>query len=968
MAKQKLMLLIAVAVICIFAMAGVAVAADGPSLGSNCLIAGENPVLLGPTNVVKASHTYPLTICSSQMIAGCSIEQFTGNDICLEFEQVLEGDAADQFDLTSAIGVPVYIKVWVMCGTTPQEYYLQTIPRVDQANRKICFTVQRQNITCASGWVMGFCIEGLKIKTTHVPNMTGKSYNVTLSHKCWGTLCYDLKVVQTVGKVELTGPANCVIGGTNATVQGQVWATCTVPWDKATWPVIIEIKDKKGRQVYGPHDNSKYIPDCCDPSKMWMDTVDPCTELEPIKPVIVHTDANGFFSGQILVPACGYDWDGQKIYDFVITARVPETIDSNGLPNLVANCPDGFDGDQIDKGIEKEYWVDPALVPAEGIEDGKGLHVKRSQLEPACFPHAYLKSNSVTVTSCPGTPYTVKVKCPTDQKFNYKKPNKVTFCLVDKFGRETVATSAVELKLWSWQNGDCTKVGGVYKNGMDAPGFPATVIDKAWIMPGQKCIDVYFYPDAKPLSPSVPATVSIEGRFIINEHLNVTQCCNIPVLNLETAVLEALPKVEDDCTQQPVAGWPILTAIWLQDQNGLPVSVGEDLTAYVQFKELGVDGCLTDCAAKCLGKVDYLTWDTALKPDGEQICFNQKGAFRGYADKDIATGALTFPMGCDTCKLDWDTFVHPYCNKKTYIWIYPNWDDKDCLKSAAGKTVEIVVTLKRPDGSIVTTNNQILTFASPVELTRFMDSETWQTISTPKYLANPADCTKYGTFADLLEPGSWKVIVEYDETQGWIPRSGSDIVEPLKCYWVKTTQPLCPVQGNSGRQNYWLAKYIFARASDMSDSLPPVRTLNPGWNSVGMAVSAAYSNCCDELPGWWAQEDINMENLIPNSYRMQTGPCGGLDCMDYGCTVEADFIYRALGSICSCCKLVYNPGGAYGNLASWSTLAVSQGTAGAWWMDPEAPVFNGDNYWIYINDTCLTTDLAAGVGLEIVDP
>ncbi|NPV91439.1 MAG: hypothetical protein HPY50_11780 [Firmicutes bacterium] len=847
-------------------------------------VAGGSDSELSP-NVVKASHTYSYNFEFDVDIEAIVLGD---TDLVVQFPAVASGT---QFDLSPAAGHAVEVGM----GVTKSGYqYMQIVPTIDNANQKATFRVQKQNLPM-TGNVKYIKIQGLKVKSTCVPD----TYTVCVSSStnCFPTICKGLRVVETVGSVTITSPVPGTIqaGGTTVTVEGTVTDACGNPWPYDTWPVIISVVDSKGLPAIDPTSgavvcedqlvaaasDSLYIPNYC--------CTDPCSG-NFICPVIAHTVRNPggatTFSEAIKVPAC---W--QYGQDYFIKARTVEVKDANADPEIE---------------YVGSFTTTPDLVPAEGLEDGKSPHIaKGSYHVDGCLetaPHAWLAASDVVITSGPGVAVAIKQMAPPNEYTNssaediegisddgeipFNKPVPVKVQVIDKFCHSTTVDAALKVDLAAYfKSGGGKDIAGNFYDKIKTDG--GVEISHVYVPAGQSSVTVYFYANAA----SINKQIYVEERSIIGGTPQVAQCRAI-VRETDKVYLEIDPKVV--CNESPRAGWPLSAAVWVDPR------ATEDFDVKVELYDPS-----STSQFPC-NFAEWATWDTTLN-----VCFNAKGQFEGHGDVYDEDGDALI---CEACH-GWATYVHPWSTNKSHFYIYVD-------KNAVGKTLQAQVTLKgKVTGHIL--KSELITvgpFISPVELTRALDAESWQTLSTPKYLANGTDCTKYGTFADLMPAGSYRLIVSY-ENGSWKVKTGADVVEPLKCYYVKTEQRKEP----GPDADYWTAKYIYARADDPSESMPPMRTLGLGWNSVGVSVQYDCSNTF----------------------------------------AQADPAYHFLGSICNGCKLVYNPGSSLGNLAPWTVLAVSQGTMPAWMNDPNYPVFNGDNYWVYLNQT---QDLAANIGLELVDP
>lgn len=835
--------------------------------------ASSDPNELDP-NVVKASHTYSYDF--EFEIDDIDVSVLGKTNLVVQFP--------DQFDLSPADGTAVEIGVGVSRGSY---HYMQIVPTINYTNNTATFYIQEENLPMDMGITVSYMvIEGLKVKNTCAPG----TYTITVSNDRFGNEFFGLRVVETVGEIIITSPTDgtTASSGTTITVQGEVWNTCGEPWPYDSWPVLIDVVDSKGLPAIDPstgelvcanvpesvRNDCHYQPDFC--------CTDPCTG-DILCPWVAHTVRQGnvtTFTQTITVPAC---WKyGQ---DYFIRAQTIEVKDNHE------------DGD-ID--YVKAFTVDRDLVPAEGIEDGAFPHLEKGKYHRNdCFrteTHAWLAADEVNIVSGPGVAVAIKQIIPPNDftvgdEIYFNKPIPIKVQVIDKFCHNTAVDSDLKVDLAAYYKvgWDGKDIAGRF---YDEPG--GTEISHVYVPAGESCVTVYFYANEY----SVGKMIYIEERAIIGGNQIIAQC-RAWVKNVYRVDLEVFPKVTvcPDPASPPRAGWPLKAAVWTD------IRATEDYDVVVELYDAGEQ---TRC-----NFADWATWDTSLN-----VCFNKKGQYEGHGDVYDNDGDKLI---CDECH-GWASYLHPYSTNKSHFYIYID-------KSAVGKTLVAKVTLKGKTTGRILSSNEVTVgpFASPVELTRYLDADTWQTLSTPKYLANGSDCTKYGTFKDLLPAGSYDLITFYKNGK-WTTVAGADadnlVVEPLTCYYIRTHQRKEP----GPTADYWQAKYIYDRAENPSEMIPPVRTLGLGWNAVGVSV---------QYP-----------------------------CYNDGVT-QADMVYHFLGSICNGCKLIYNPGPALGNKAPWQVLAVSEGTMPSWAYDPNYPAFNGDNYWVYLTQT---QDLAANIGLDLVDP
>jgi len=874
----KLTVILALITLCCFVFAGAALAT--PS-NFDIYVPGGNPETGEDTNIVKASYTYDYWL---------NLKLDPSIDVIALGNKPIDIVFPDGFDLSPAEGQTVQLVVTVCEDTYQEDQLMQIVPEI--SGQTATFVIQRQNLP-ESGEVRNISIQGLSVTNPCVAD----SYCVEVHNSCFDFNCLALKVVETVGSIEITTPLTItnVKGGTSVTVTGEVWDACGNPWPYDTWPVIIDIVDLKGRPA--------------------MDGGDCVAGLDGdvICPVITHTvmgDDATTFTATIKVPAQGYDYEGGTSYDYLVRARTVEVKDIvGGDPKIEFEEGFGLNSEEmipatdlwslkeeLDWKGEDKFW-DWENVRCGGIFWGED--------------HSWIAADPQQVYSIPGvlTDITIDASgqhiAKDGSSFILNKPVNVTICGLDKFCRKTDA-SGLKIDLLAYQNYiqasesvDLTSQSG-YVAGLFFDGA-GNQISHVYVPNGSNCVTVNFV-------PLVSGQIYLEARSIIGG-VAKNDTTDINVVNEVDVELEVTPLVLDG--SDPRAGWPLKASVWLMDANGKPIAASEDWEVKV--------GLLSDFRPVTFLK--SVTWDTNLN-----VCYNAKGTKRGYAD--YLPDESDFGCWDETCFIDWDSYIHPYCTEKSHFYVYPP-------SSANGKHLIVVVgVFSKATGELLGYDKEEFDLTTPVELVRKLDSETWQTFSTPKWLANGSDCSKYGTFKDLLKVkdtafgakdyvwDSETLIMSY-QNGAWRVLSANDVVEPLQCYYIRTRQPLAPAD----RDDYWTAQYVFDRATSPSEMVPPTRELTKGWNSVGLAVSP---------------------NVLDNEYQ------------------SADFLYHGLGSICDCCKLVWNPGNSVGNLACWTVAAINSGTLPAWAADPLYLSFNGDNYWMFVD--CDDAILAGNIGLDLVDP
>jgi len=351
--------------------------------------------------------------------------------------------------------------------------------------------------------------------------------------------------------------------------------------------------------------------------------------------------------------------------------------------------------------------------------------------------------------------------------------------------------------------------------------------------------------------------------------------------------LEVRSMVWKTNTDKPRAGWPLAAAAWLDSSL---------------YPEMGAAG-------------DYKITVSAVDENDNELPFSvSRTLIPAYGVCD-PNDTDDLEQGCIKGK----TFNAEYCTVKNHFYIYTT-------EAWAGKDVKISVSFKNENGDTISSGTMpIDNFVTGIELKRELAVDTWQLISTPRYLAkecvaangNPAN---YGTFAELLANVRYSKILTWEQN-GWRVVSPSEVVVPLQAYFVKTTQGTVPNQPSS-----YEVDYVFARVTDLGAMVPKVRPLDAGWNVVGIAVDDTKNGATDQV---W----------------------------------QSDNIYVAMGAVYKGAKLVWNPGEYVGNLAdfisaSWIGSNASDDT------DDNYDVFNGDGYWVYLTDW---QTLTATVGQDLIN-
>lgn len=951
----KFSIALAIVALCCFIFAGVAMAAPVDSAGIVALDPYGNPQI-PQTHVVKGSHTYNYGIFSG-LFGSIDVGVFVDQPIVVEFPTVAD-PTATQFDLTPAVGKTVPIRVFLV-GGDPNGVILQTIPTIDNVAHTATFIIQKQNLPQV-GYVYDFQIEGLQVKNTCLPG----SYCVKLRHPCFTggiSACLALRVMPTVESITLDVPATPYVKGSTIQVSGKVWGNCSKPWPFDTWPVVIDIVNRKGMTPVDPYDLT--------PQPTWpiedgetvmincSATHDPCISERYICPTIAHTVQMGsetIFKGPLKLPACE-----EYGLDYTIRARTLEAQDCYTDPIIEYVSP---------------FTVDCQLVPAEGLEDFAGAtgpggtHIIRSPFESILCgfmtqPHSWLEANPMTITLVPGIPAFISSCIDGDcvdlseETIPFDKPYNFCVTVHDKFRNVTTVRDAgglkVDLVAYQISYDGWKEVAGIFK---DAAGNEITHI---WIPQGQSGICVTFYP--KKLGP-----ITIDGRSIINMNRSIARC--LVVANEPTqAKLDITAKVVKDIIygtdidgdpiithDVPVAGWPLSAAIWLKDDAGNDIHATQDFDVYISLRSANdgndenwaEDSVDEFCAASCA------TWDTAL-----DVTFNKAGLYDGRGD--IFTPDHTTLL-CKVCH-PWDKYTHPYCTVKSHFYVYPS---VSCVCQPIFIQAKLV---GKTTGRVILTNTvQVGPFADPVDLKRVLNAETWQVLSTPQELVGS------GGMDSLMPTSSFTDVLTYKDYQ-WYSLGPSDKLDPLFGYYVKTKQRAVETDPNC-----YVAKYIFNRVTDPGMDIPPTRTVVQGWNLIGTALPDKIS-----LP---PAETISLSGDFWNEVPCDSGNCEGYPTAKL---IQPEFLGNMLGTTCEACKQVYNIGGpglgitidvntqtlntdiilngdpnSKANLAGFTAASISNGNINQFALNPLYLVFNGDAYWLYMTKT---QELAAEVGQSLVD-
>lgn len=832
----------------------------------SALANGQNPVMDIDPDQVKANHTYLYDFKVDGLNINAS--NFYNRELNINFD----GD----FDLSPSAGTAFYIEAYTSGG----QKKMQVVPEINGTTAT--FVIQSANLD-KEVVLYGFNIYDLVVKSPCQPG----EYDVLMSHELPGllNLYNSVRVIDTVKSIEITeiitGNGDSVSkAGAPITVNGRITANCCEEWPFTSWNVELQVFDLKGRPAINPVEGDCGEGSGCSDCGTAFITGGPSDYCQPHdgNSACPEYDEDGRPVGDDMQPVCtSVVWDGVSDYaTFTATVKTPAYMYKN-----------------------RGEWTNEYVVMARTAEIRDYSTIPGSELEPeagaledytdpnhgwggACGEgEETAVSDPVNFTFIPAEPICIDLNGPAEMKLN--KAYELTIDFVDKYCNRAPTVKQEKLDLASFQR---------YENAVAGRFFDSSgnEISHIYVDPGTTQVKVTFI-------PVLDGDIKIEARI---ENLAGTiddvKCDGLYVNVLNDCgpvAVEAHPIVFDE-NDNPMYGWPFKAAYWI---NGPGAT--ENYKVHVEitgpngefFKDINNNGMYDR------GE-EWGTWDPELN-----VCYQ-------------ATGRL---MGHNICQ-PFDTIDHEFCTSKKDFYVYPN----PRLAAAfidTENTLNVKVVVE--DDCILPNSVNLGTFVNPVELVRVLQKDTWQVISTPKYLAKPRSCVNgFGTFADMgLTAGTIDLLAWY-KNGVWNYAIGADassvVPEPLVAYYARMHQKNTPNDYSTINANY-----VFARAVLPGQDVPPTRVLGLGWNAVGVSV-----------------QDLT-DNLM----------------------AQPDFMYRFLGGVCQGCKLVYNP--RLGNLAQFGTIAVSSGTAESWALDPLNMAFNGDCYWLYLTES---QELPANDGLDLVDP
>jgi hypothetical protein len=936
--------LIAVVALCCFVFAGTALAASKVFVEET------------GSSYVKAEHTYDLNIKIDSLAAplfmftdqyppdSADCDTQAKNKLVVDFTAFgLENDnlvkSGDTITDCNGTVIDLGPEVRAVVTVDGEKYFVPVFPEIYESPvdcstdktvvDRVYFTIERQFIPVnGDGIITEVEIQGLQVKTPRNPG----AYTVCISHtnaQCaFNIPCATLNVVETVGKVVVDNLTGCLIAGGTLNVTGSVWSTevdascLQKPWKHTSWPVIVEVRKATVSDV-PCSDESVTNYDYAYYQSEAVQNVDclgyplcfnGCPGDTVIASFIAHVGADGKFDANVKLPTCVSGGP------YVVTARTIEVADQN-----------------LDIPIEykNSSWL--KAPPAEAIEDYANAlkltnqHILRGEYtlylpngqEYTTLPHAWLKANDQEFSIVAGEPWTIKATemlSQIDLGYEYD----VTITLVDKYCNVTKNADPcganrpplkVELRAYVCDDPLKTKAGDFYLNDQK--------VIYAEILPGESSVTVQFV-------PTKTGKTTLEYASIFGnpgERRGAGDCC--VEVNQQECMFDVKYLVTNDaCDYEvaPRAGWPIKVSVHYPIQGDLRVEL--------------VDSDYNP--------IDWATWDTDLiLEDGSILEFEAIGDF-------VSGDILTHPN-------------HGEDNNKSVFYVYT--DRNACDKSFIVKLVD--------EARGVKDQWLIGPYATPVDMVRVLQPDSWQILSTPKTLAGD------GNLKSLMNDNKfYSDILVYEDNVWKIPNPVNDELTPLYAYYVKTKQNWCEDKcTNCGTEKPWYATYIFDRAADPVGMVD--RYLESGWNFIGPSFDENVNNLLPtSFDNEWFEYDACCDDccscLIPGDGEDGCSPI----CEDL--LFQGDRLYRMVATLCGGCDLLLNPGGPgldsaisaaeiafwgdpnlRANLAGFSSASVSNQTLPSWAADPLYMAFNGDGYWIYLTKP---GTLAAQGQIEIIAP
>ncbi|MCR6545306.1 hypothetical protein NVS47_07215 [Dehalobacterium formicoaceticum] len=469
-------------------------------------------------------------------------------------------------------------------------------------------------------------------------------------------------------------------------------------------------------------------------------------------------------------------------------------------------------------------------------------------------------------------------------------------------------------------NGECRHWDRDYKQINSATFYPCEVHngEPASLQGGDgyeydcecSCLNVQMVPLVKG-DITITATINVGGREI-KKSIVVTSYAP------EEVMMDLFPLATDN-SGNVRAGWPIVAAVALDRSAGANYDV--------QFTINGEPVLVSDQLGADLG-VNYI-------PPFDEDEFNAAYNVAGLVNLIQAHSELLdeeYIEYLEQC-VDYDA-VYPYCTDKWYFMLYP------CKDLRGDFEIEVTVNGVGTASADFYTNNKgadiPLNFITPVELTRELAPDSWQTFSTPKLLAATAQETpEYGTFVELLWPLAEEMLdggpFMYDEIElfvlgyengAWYMPSVLSEVKPLSGYYVRTPQR---EKGDwNMRKAPYKLEYVFARATTPSLSMP--------YSVTYPTLPADSSNLA---PFYWNSIGVGIPDTNANDNPM---------------TMQSDTAAQALGSLIKNKDsiMVWNPGEKMANVnTQFTSLALGGNADPNTGVDPWARMYNGDVYWVF---------------------
>ena len=381
--------------------------------------------------------------------------------------------------------------------------------------------------------------------------------------------------------------------------------------------------------------------------------------------------------------------------------------------------------------------------------------------------------------------------------------------------------------------------------------------------------------------PIVDGNVVIEGR---NPGLTPDSfAAHVGIAATNEVKLELKTKLVQDLTR---AGWPVQGSVWL-DPDWCAACGSDNFTVMVEFQKV----VPTDPTGKLTA-----TWDTVLKTDYLSTGANGSGAT--YLHKNAQAPG------------------NP-CKSHFYIYTTDFKIPDGCVPNTSIGSLEVRVKVTCDTTQVTyVTDWQSVSLINPVELKRTLAADTWQVLSTPKYLAGAGGAD--GNLADLLG-NNFSVAYCYFNGVWW--NITNQWVKPLQAYYVKTKQ-----RAKYGDGNSYTANYIYKRYTQPSQTIPRDINLAAGWSSVGVS------------------EPVN-------------SPEGS------GLCIQPELAYHYVVPLSKFCKKIVNP--KLGNIASFQVLGITDDDAPMGAPDNFNSVFNGDAYWLWVDGA---GKLVAEALPQLIDP